>query len=221
MEHSMPIPDFTRLEKRLRLYIVRHGESVGNSQGILQGQKNYPLSELGREQSHSAAQYLADRGIECILTSPLLRAKETAGIIASAAALPAPQEDDRLMELKTGIFTGMTVREIEREYPVEWNAFRQNSWEAVPEAESIDSLWTRAVAVWNQIIETANNGKRHILVVTHGGFIQWLLKTSMGAPPLWMPLMPTANCGIFEYLAYPVPEKSYYGSWLSINQLPY
>ncbi|GAB6089317.1 histidine phosphatase family protein [Spirochaeta dissipatitropha] len=225
-------PDFSRLNKRLRVYIVRHGESEGNSQGILQGQKDYPLSELGRQQSKSAAEHLSDLGIELVLSSPLLRTRETADIITAANEYPAAILDDRLMELDTGIFTGMTIREIEREMPAEWAAFRRKSWEAVPQAEPISSLWERAVDIWNSIIDAANDGRRHILVITHAGFIQWLIKTSFGARPEWIPLMPTDNCGIYEFLAYPIPEagaaeeneeseKSYYASWVHLNKLPY
>ncbi|AFG38779.1 histidine phosphatase family protein [Spirochaeta africana] len=229
MPETFPIPDFHLLQKRLRVYFIRHGESEGNSQGILQGRQDYPLSELGREQCRAAATYLADRGIEHVLTSPLLRARETADIIASAAGLPQPVDNGNLVELDTGLFTGMTIREIEREYPAEWSAFHRDSWEAVPDAESIASLWGRAISVWNEIIETANQGPRHILAVTHGGLLQWIIKTSLGARPQWLPLMSTANCGIFEFLAHPVPQqeqnnappasadRAYYGSWITIN----
>ncbi|MFW5800502.1 MAG: histidine phosphatase family protein [Spirochaeta sp.] len=213
------LPNFMSLEKRLRVYFIRHGQSEGNSQGILQGQKDYPLSELGREQCKSAASYFSDRGIEYVMTSPLLRAQETAEILSAGGNMPAPVIEPRLMELKTGIFTGMTIREIEREYPQEWRAFLRDSWEGVPEAESIDSLWERAIEVWNTIIDIANQGKRHIVVVTHGGLIQWIIKTSIGAQPQWLPLMPTDNCGIFEFMAHPIAEAAaaYYGSWITIN----
>lgn len=236
----MYTPDFMRLNKRLRVYFIRHGESEGNSLGILQGQRDYALSEKGREQSRAAAEYMQGKGIEYVLASPLLRAAETAEIIAGAAGMPAPQHENLLMELETGIFTGMTIREIERKYPREWETFRRQSWEGVPDAESIASLQQRAVAVWNRIIDIANEGPRHIMVVAHGGIIQWLIKTSLGADARWMPLLPTANCGISEFLAHPVPDPtepgagsaaaiettveaaaSYYGSWITINALPY
>ena len=239
---DFPRPDFMKLEKRLRVFFIRHGESEGNAQGIMQGLKDFPLSETGRSQSQAAGKWLLDKDIDEVFTSPLIRAKQTAEIIAATLTKPAPTVVNTLRELDAGLFSGCTAAEIQREFPDAWQAFRRHSWEEVPDAESVQSLWDRACSVWNKIIETANSGNRHIAVVTHGGILQWLYKTTIQARPSWMPIMPTANCGIYTFFAHPIPspeehiplsEKqnlqddaphlgtSFFASWNELNTVPY
>ena len=67
---------------------VRHGQSTWNVMDRMQGQAVHPpLTELGREQSAAAAVELADLGITEILSSPAVRARETADIIAARLGL--------------------------------------------------------------------------------------------------------------------------------------
>lgn len=62
------------------LYIVRHGESMGNLARRLQGQTDFPLSPLGEEQAALAAQRLAGEPLSAVYASPLKRAHRTAQI---------------------------------------------------------------------------------------------------------------------------------------------
>ena len=64
------------------LYFVRHGESVLNVQRLFAGQLDTPLTERGREQAHATGEELRGLGINVIVASPLVRALETAQIIA-------------------------------------------------------------------------------------------------------------------------------------------
>ncbi|MFA9401974.1 MAG: histidine phosphatase family protein, partial [Anaerolineales bacterium] len=73
-----------------KITLLRHGLSTGNEKGIIQGQKDYPLAEEGIDQSHSLSHYWKDHNVtfDAIIASPLLRAKQTAEIIASGMKLP-------------------------------------------------------------------------------------------------------------------------------------
>lgn len=62
-------------------YFLRHGETEWNRQHIYMGSQDIPLNETGRAQAFLAAKLLENQGIKHIVTSPLLRAKETAEII--------------------------------------------------------------------------------------------------------------------------------------------
>ena len=65
--------DFRELDGRTDFYFLRHGESEGNSSRLLQGRGDYPLSEAGRQQALRVAGWLGDKGIQCVLASPLAR----------------------------------------------------------------------------------------------------------------------------------------------------
>ena len=61
---------------------IRHGQTDWNRDDRLQGSSDIPLNETGREQAHEAAGLLRDGGWEVIVSSPLMRARDTAQIIA-------------------------------------------------------------------------------------------------------------------------------------------
>jgi broad specificity phosphatase PhoE len=70
----------------MKVYFVRHGESVANAEKRHQDE-NEPLSQKGREQAHVVATRVGDLHIEHVLASPYTRARETAHIIAEHVGL--------------------------------------------------------------------------------------------------------------------------------------
>ena len=196
-------PDFTRLRKRADFYLVRHGESVANRDQLIQGRQNAPLSEKGRTHARAAGAWFSGKRIDAVYCSPLDRAAETAQIICATAGYPAPIPDARIIELDTGLFSGLGYEEIRVRFPAEWNRFQAESWEAVPEAERVASLRARAFDYWGHLIDMANQGKRSVVTVSHAGMIQWLIKATLGSTR-WMPLFAASNCGIFHFAAQPV-----------------
>lgn len=187
-------------------FLLRHGKSEGNRQDIVQGHLDYPLSEEGREQARLTGIWLSSRNIQSVLSSPLKRAAETARIAAQAAGLAQPLPLPQLIELETGIYTGLTLEEAATRFPQVWPRFQAASWEAVEGAEKISILKERAAAVWNTLIHEAAAipGKIPappprfgILAVTHAGFLQWLIKTVSGGDT-WFPLFPMGHCGIYH-----------------------
>lgn len=103
----------------ITFYLVRHGEAENNVRHILNSapvKKEYPLTERGREQVAKTAAYLATVGADVLLSSPILRAKETAQIIADATGLPI-LFDDRLWEVGMGRFNEGNQRDLLEKYP--------------------------------------------------------------------------------------------------------
>ena len=215
-------PDFSRLANGADFYFVRHGESEGNRDNIIQGHQDAPLSERGRAQAESVGKWFAGRPVDSVFASPLQRAFETASIISRTGALPAPMADTTIKELDTGIFSGLSTTVIQERFPEEWVRFQSESWEGVPEAESVASLRVRAIEHWNSLIERALEGHRTTLSVTHGGMVQWLIKVTAGTAS-WMPLFSASNCGIFHFVVRPIPGKgiSYFREWRLINHTVY
>lgn len=162
------------------LYLVRHGESEGNKAGVLQGQKDYPLTELGKTQAKTVASYFNNQEypISVIYSSDLQRANDTAHIIADELSKPVVSEK-RLRERKTGKFEGDTSpeisaeldehRKIYAELPKE-ERYRYHFGEG---AESDEELANRVIPVLQEIVNTHKG--EHIMVVTHAAILRAVL----------------------------------------------
>jgi broad specificity phosphatase PhoE len=187
--------DFRGVMGRGSFYFLRHGESEGNSAGVLQGRGDYPLAEGGHGQARQAARWFRRRSIDRILSSPLARARSTAEIVAAElGGLPVEVRED-LTELDIGIFTGLTMAEARARHPREWERFQRESWEGVPGAERIDALLERAGRLWSFLAEALRSGDSNVLSVTHSGILQWIIKATLGQRQ-WMPIFPIGNCGV-------------------------
>src|SRR3972149_3999935 len=102
-----------------RFILVRHGESVWNSQRRIQGSLDPELSPRGRRQTDLLVSHLRPHltpGVAAIVTSPLRRAAQTADQIAVAYRIPVVHEPD-LREMSLGEWEGKTVAEIQAASP--------------------------------------------------------------------------------------------------------
>ena len=211
---------FSDLPDTTSFYIMRHGETVANAQRRIQGLQDYTLNKNGQQQAAAAGQWFHDKNITRVLCSPLLRASETAAIVASVAGLPAPEPNPLLIELDTGKFSGLTFEEASTRFPDDYQRFRYMSWEGVSDAETVAQLVQRVSSAWVRMKAAARESGGNVLVVSHGGTIQWLVRLSFGCQS-WMPLLTTGNCGIFELTIKPtLPGKPAYMHWKEINLIP-
>ncbi|MEK7638582.1 MAG: histidine phosphatase family protein [Patescibacteria group bacterium] len=99
----------------MKIYIARHGQNEDNANGILNGHRDKPLTELGRAQAYELGQALtaASISVDATYTSPLSRAYETAMIASQVANLPTPLKHALLIERDFGIMTGKRADQIE------------------------------------------------------------------------------------------------------------
>jgi len=223
-------PDFfSTLKTPVNFLIIRHGQSEGNAAKILQGRGEYPLSKEGRLQAAARGIVLknelkdAKPGKTLFFSSPQSRAKETTEIIAeeiltTGALCEKPVYLEDLMEMSLGIWAGKTWEEVKNDDPSIWSGFMARSWDAVPEADSSIDLFERSLRVWGALRDAAiDTGAENVIVVTHGGLIQWLLKSTFQCRA-WFPLLPISNCGQFKLCVKPHPsEKSSYMYWEEID----
>jgi len=125
--------------------------------------------------------------------------------------------NDILVELDTGIFSGLEAQEAERRYPELMDEFYRRSWDAIPGAESSQSLYARAILAWQRVRELGEQGAQSIVCVTHGGLLQWMLRATLGVHS-WLPLLPVANCGISHYeIGIIGKEKPVFAQWKRID----
>lgn len=99
----------------MSIYLVRHGQDEDNALDIVNGLRDKPLTEIGRGQALRAAELLCAKidHVDAIYSSPLLRAYETADIIANNLNYKGIITDPNLVERDFGILTGKKKTEIE------------------------------------------------------------------------------------------------------------
>ncbi|RJQ34641.1 histidine phosphatase family protein [Candidatus Parcubacteria bacterium] len=153
------------------IYLVRHGESEGNTKSIFQP-ADCPLSERGKEQAEFIAKRCATLGIETILTSPTTRALETAKIVAERISRPLAISDLFHEHRKPSVLIGKplkdeSVQEMERA----WTASLSGG-PRVEDSENFDDLRERAGKALEFLIAQK---EEKILVVTHGIFLKMLI----------------------------------------------
>ncbi|MDA8409193.1 MAG: histidine phosphatase family protein [Treponema sp.] len=208
---------FSLLKEPLRVLLVRHGESEGNARQIVQGRLDLPLNARGRSQAAALAPWIAAQGPEAILASPLLRAAETAHILfGGCEPRPRLRAEALLAELDAGPFTGLSLDEAALRHPEAHASFLRKSWDGVPGAEASVELYARALRVWELLREEGIGGARVVVAVTHGGFLQWLIKATLGSKS-WFPLFPMSNCGLSELVAMPQSGGGVLLTWKRID----
>lgn len=167
----------------MRQYLVRHGESVSNLEGRVQGQEDVELSPLGHRQAEAVAAWsrtmLASgtAGITEVWASPLRRARDTAARIATALGLPL-LIDDRLRELHAGVFQGYLWADLEQRFPEAVARWRSGDVEyAIPGGESRAQLAARGRDVLESLAARPVAG---MIVVAHGGILTAALGSLVG-----------------------------------------
>jgi len=155
----------------MRLILIRHGETLWNKEGRIQGTSDVELSEAGIEQARKLALSLKDFDIGAIHASPLKRAYKTAEIINSFHQKTIEVHPD-LMEMDQGDFEGLSFKELmarEKEFLHRWIADPASV--KMPRGESLIELQTRAWRSMEKIIE----GSQNALVVAHNFTIAAIL----------------------------------------------
>ena len=149
------------------LCIARHGETDWNTLGVLQGWIDVPINAIGRQQAVELAQSLLATGFDAVWTSPLIRALETARIIAGQLGLPAPSIHDGLKERNFGEIQGMPKTELAESNPLLLQQIlRRNPAGHFEGGESMDEFAERILDALTDIGELHIGGR--VLVITHG-----------------------------------------------------
>lgn len=172
-----------------RLLLARHGETEWNALGRLQGHTDIPLSDVGRAQARALAGSVAAAGLAAVVTSDLLRARETGEIVAAALGLGAPAIDPGLRERRFGEFEGLTRDECAARHPEAWRAWQARTG-GPPGAEPREQAIARMAEALARLAAGAERGP--LLVVSHGGVMRLWLMTLLGED---VPLIP--NTAVF------------------------
>jgi alpha-ribazole phosphatase/probable phosphoglycerate mutase len=180
----------------VRIVLVRHGETVANTEGRWQGQSDSPLTERGWEQARLLAQALAREPLAAVYSSPLGRAMNTARLVAEPHGLP-PLASSRLIELNVGSWTDRLASEIREESPELSRAWKDSPWSVrLPGGETMAELQDRALAFFDEAMP------RHlgetVAVISHGAIIYTVVTHALERPltDLWLKEARFSNCQI-------------------------
>ncbi len=140
---------------------MRHGETDYNAAGLSQGALDIALNATGRAQAAAAGPALADQGIVRIVASPMLRTRETTGIVNEFLHLPVSFEPD----LREVVFGGMEGKPLMPWFP-EWMEGRYTP----AGAETFAALTVRTAGAMARVLVEPGP----VLVVAHGGIFRAL-----------------------------------------------
>lgn len=171
--------------KTTRIILVRHGESEGNERGLFRGRTDFPLTERGRTQARELAQALTGKDIRAVYTSPLIRARETAELIASACDAPM-EERQGFTNMALGAWEGHPKTEIAQENPEEWSLWLNNPERLhLANAESFSQVQRRAFSNIQNLIRI-HEGETFV-IVSHRTILKPLVAACLGIsePYFW------------------------------------
>jgi broad specificity phosphatase PhoE len=155
----------------MQLILIRHGETLWNKEGRVQGTSDVELSATGKKQADLLALSLKDHLIEAIHASPLKRAYQTAEIINKFHHLDIQTHRD-MMEMDQGDFEGLSFKELlagKKEFLQKW--ISDPASVKMPNGESLSELQNRAWRVMEEIIGKSQNA----LIVSHNFTIAAIL----------------------------------------------
>lgn len=167
---------------KTEMILIRHGETVWNAEGRIQGQGDSPLTERGVAQAKAVAERLQHEPFTMLYASHLGRVIETARYIAAITG-HALTIDERLQERHYGLFEGLTYTDVQQQHPEIYATYQQQRYTADyahPGAESLRQLAERGQAVLAELAQK-HPGER-LAIVSHGAFLGAVLRHILGVP---------------------------------------
>ena len=163
-----------------KLFIVRHGETVWNKEGRIQGHTDVVLSEQGLKQARSLAQRLKSVPFDAAYASDLSRASQTAGVILESRNLPVSPTAS-LREYHKGAFEGMTEPELRARFPDEYPGYIAKDLDYAPDGgestrQVSDRMTTAIIDIKDRHLDD------NVLVVGHGGSLRAAMMALLGMP---------------------------------------
>lgn len=159
--------------------LLRHGESLGNAGGIHQGQADFELSKTGLAQARALANRWQRESVtfDQIISSPLLRARQTAEVIADTLHV-AVEFDPNWMEIDIGQLSGLSPEEAAQRFP---RPSFTHLYQAV--GGNGESRWEVYLRAGRAVQDLLLRPPGSYLVVSHGGILKMALYAMLGIIP--------------------------------------
>jgi len=183
--------------------LARHGATPLSLEKRFSGSGGFdaPLAELGELQAQALAQEIGERGdIDVIVSSPLLRARQTAQFVSDVIGIDVEIDDD-LAECDFGVWDGLTFHEVQRDWPDHMAQWLASADVPPPDGESLEHCALRVDAARRRIV--AANPGRKVLIVAHVTPIKVCVAKALGASLDVVFRMELAPCSLTNLAWYP------------------
>ena len=181
---------------RLRLFVVRHGETEWARERRFAGSRDIPLTEVGRDQCAAVGRALAGTAVAAVYASPLERARTSAEVIAKPHGLPV-RLVPAFSEMSFGSWEGLTRDEVRARYPDAWAQWRSTPHLLEPMGgETVPGVAARVTAGIAALQEVHDS--QTIVLVSHGVVARLIVLDALGLglERLWT--LDAAPAGITE-----------------------
>lgn len=156
------------------LILLRHGQTTANAASLLQGRIDLPLDEIGVEQARRSGEFIREMyGDVVVISSPLLRARETAAAISGDVII-----DERFIELDYGDWDGVAMSDVDQH---QWRQWRNDPTFRPPNGETLLELDARVQPALSELSDIAR--EKTVVVVSHVSPIKSAVAWAMGVGP--------------------------------------
>lgn len=181
------------------IYLIRHGETQANREGIFRGRGEVPLSPAGLKQAGELRAYFSSLKVERVFSSPLKRAVETAAICFPGQAI---ELQELLNNLDLGRWAGRKKKEIAQEEPELWRRWLEESEKmSFPGGESLAAVKART-RHFNSLLAAAS--EECSAVVSHRSVLKALLAEALDLKDKWFWKFHLDNASVTVLLHEPV-----------------
>ena len=181
----------------MKIYFIRHGETIWNKEKKIQGQSDIALNEYGRELAHITSKAIKDIPFDIVYSSPLIRAKETAEILVKNRNLEI-HENPLLIEMSFGEGEGESLSEIHTHPEMKLHNFIHNPGEYTPPSggETFEELYKRCKTFIENFILPVENKYSCMLIVGHGALIRGMIHYIINRPSKDFWVVTHKNCSV-------------------------
>lgn len=158
------------------IYLARHGQTTGDIEDRFGGDYDDHLTGEGKQQATGLAGQLADKSVEKLFSSPMIRAQETAGIVGDKLGLDVATVSEFRERNSYGILTGLTKSEAKEKYP-DLVELAKDFHNTVEGAEDYEVFKNRIIYA---LKEQSKVESEKIAVITHGGPIKVIYREVLG-----------------------------------------
>ena len=178
------------------LILIRHGETLWNTQLRMQGSLDSDLTPKGESQIKALGEWMKEVPFDFLYCSDTARAHKTAEAISKFTGHNL-NLDKRLREKNLGVFEGLTSEEARERYPENFQQFKTvGASYVIDQGESTQQLLERALEAIEEIRD--RHPQKVAVVVTHGGVVRVLMKHVLGIPLDAPTQFLIGNTGIFR-----------------------
>lgn len=188
----------------MKLLLVRHGEISSNVKKVYAGRSAELLTERGIMQVNEAAQKVQACEVHSLYSSPIERAKQSAGIIGRVICKDFII-DDAFREIEMGPWEGLTEKYVAHKFPDDWKIWNTRPAELnLPGRETLESLLKRSLKGVRNIYERESD--KTVVVVSHVAVIRVLLMWDAKQSLNFYKTIEVPNASVFELTIDDIPK---------------